>query len=226
LDHPLWIYPRASLDLDATLHVFGRIAFPAFLTLYGYPRPPPASQVHPPAPKDLRICRANVRSTIDFLTMRANRLRLQLGCGWLCVASQRCFWLRSADCERRTNNEVRQNIPCLRTARDYDHQHYYRYVDYAMNHIRLLKHHNITPFVVLDGGPLPAKRGTESSRQASRDDNRVKAIALSEQGKHAEAQPYYTKALDVTPEMAFQFIKVQFPVLLISSSNLTRPRRH
>lgn len=33
-----------------------------------------------------------------------------------------------------------------------------------MYRVRLLKHHGITPFIVFDGGPLPAKKGTEVSR--------------------------------------------------------------
>lgn len=39
-----------------------------------------------------------------------------------------------------------------------------RFVDYAMHRIRLLRHYGITPFMVFDGGPLPAKKGTEESR--------------------------------------------------------------
>lgn len=39
-----------------------------------------------------------------------------------------------------------------------------RFVDYAMYRVRMLRFHGITPFVVFDGGPLPAKGGTEESR--------------------------------------------------------------
>jgi hypothetical protein len=39
-----------------------------------------------------------------------------------------------------------------------------RFVDYAMHRVRLLRYHGITPFIVFDGGPLPAKKGTEESR--------------------------------------------------------------
>ncbi len=38
------------------------------------------------------------------------------------------------------------------------------FVDYAMYRVRLLRYHGITPFIVFDGGPLPAKKGTENSR--------------------------------------------------------------
>jgi len=40
-----------------------------------------------------------------------------------------------------------------------------KFVDYAMYRVRMLRYHGITPFVVFDGGPLPAKRGTEESRE-------------------------------------------------------------
>lgn len=39
-----------------------------------------------------------------------------------------------------------------------------RFVDYAMYRVRFLRHHGIEPFLVFDGGPLPAKKGTEVSR--------------------------------------------------------------
>ncbi len=39
-----------------------------------------------------------------------------------------------------------------------------KFVDYAMYRVRMLRYHGITPNVVFDGGPLPAKRGTEDSR--------------------------------------------------------------
>jgi XPG N-terminal domain len=40
-----------------------------------------------------------------------------------------------------------------------------RYVDYAMHRVRLLQYHKIVPYIVFDGGPLPAKKGTEVERK-------------------------------------------------------------
>ena len=40
-----------------------------------------------------------------------------------------------------------------------------RYVEYAMHRVRLLRYYKITPYVVFDGAPLPAKKGTESERK-------------------------------------------------------------
>ena len=41
---------------------------------------------------------------------------------------------------------------------------YSRFVDYAMHRVRMLRHHGIEPYIVFDGGPLPAKKVTEVSR--------------------------------------------------------------
>ncbi|ODN85893.1 hypothetical protein L198_07461 [Cryptococcus wingfieldii CBS 7118] len=82
-----------------------------------------------------------------------------------------------------------------------------KFVDYALHRVRILRHHGVEPFIVLDGGPLPAKRGTEVSRARSRADNLDKAKALEAQGRHKEARDAYTKCVDITPEMAYQLIK-------------------
>ena len=39
-----------------------------------------------------------------------------------------------------------------------------RFVDYAMGRVRMLVNCGVTPYIVFDGGPLPAKKGTEVSR--------------------------------------------------------------
>jgi exonuclease-1 len=98
-----------------------------------------------------------------------------------------------------------------------------RFVDYAMHRVRMLRHFGITPYVVFDGGPLPAKRGTEALRAKSaasfwltstadmprsRADYYNKARSLESQGRPREARECYTKCLDITPEMAYQLIKV------------------
>ncbi|KAH8084340.1 PIN domain-like protein [Cristinia sonorae] len=82
-----------------------------------------------------------------------------------------------------------------------------RYVDYAMHRVRLLRHHKILPYIVFDGGPLPAKKGTESDRKKRREENLSRAKLLTAQGKHSQAREYYVKCIDVTPQMAYQLIK-------------------
>ncbi|KAF9467793.1 PIN domain-like protein [Collybia nuda] len=83
----------------------------------------------------------------------------------------------------------------------------HKYVDYAMKHVRLLRFHKIEPYVVFDGGPLPAKKGTEVDRKQRREESLKKGNAFAVQGKHAQARECYLKCVDVTPQMAFQFIK-------------------
>ncbi|KAF9528435.1 PIN domain-like protein [Crepidotus variabilis] len=83
----------------------------------------------------------------------------------------------------------------------------HKYVDYAMHRVRLLKHYGIRPYIVFDGGPLPAKKGTENERKQKREENLAKGKALTAQGKHTQARECYIKSVDVTPQMAFQLIK-------------------
>ena len=104
----------------------------------------------------------------------------------------------------------------------------HRYVEYAMHRVRLLQYHKITPYVVFDGGPLPAKKGTEVERKryvipfsldttgicivnffSKRDENLDLANTLARQGKHSQAREHYVKCVDITPQMAFQLIKVR-----------------
>ncbi|KAG2748878.1 PIN domain-like protein [Suillus brevipes Sb2] len=82
-----------------------------------------------------------------------------------------------------------------------------KYVDYAMQRVRLLRHHKIRPYIVFDGGRLPAKTGTETERKQRREENLAKANTLVSQGKHKEAREYFVKCVDVTPQMAYQLIK-------------------
>ncbi|KAF9269671.1 PIN domain-like protein [Marasmius fiardii PR-910] len=82
-----------------------------------------------------------------------------------------------------------------------------KYVNYAMDRVRILRHHGIEPYIVFDGGPLQAKQGTESDRKKKREEYIAKGNMLAAQGKHSSARDCYTKAVDVTPQMAFQLIK-------------------
>ncbi|WWC69755.1 uncharacterized protein I206_103698 [Kwoniella pini CBS 10737] len=82
-----------------------------------------------------------------------------------------------------------------------------KFVDYAMYRVRMLRYHGITPFIVFDGGPLPAKKGTEVSRAKSRAENLDRARSMESQGRFKEARDLYTKCVDITPEMAYQLIK-------------------
>ena len=101
----------------------------------------------------------------------------------------------------------------------------FRYIDYALKRIRLLRHYTVEPFLVFDGGPLPAKIGTEAERERcvnsfsafekyhvtffrKREEAKDKAQAFTRQGRHSEAREQYAKCLDISPQLAFQLIKV------------------
>lgn len=106
-----------------------------------------------------------------------------------------------------------------------------RYIDYALKRIRLMRHHKVEPFLVFDGGPLPAKMSTEEDREKYVDSSNVhreqrltfffrkrgeakaKAQAFVRQGRHNEAREQYAKCLDISPQLAFQLIKVCRPHL-------------
>ncbi|EJD36614.1 PIN domain-like protein [Auricularia subglabra TFB-10046 SS5] len=82
-----------------------------------------------------------------------------------------------------------------------------KYVEWAMQRVRLMQHHHVMPYVVFDGGPLPAKLGTEEKRQQQREANLSTANSLAAQGHHSQARDMYVKCVDVTPQMAYQLIK-------------------
>ena len=112
---------------------------------------------------------------------------------------------------REENNQVRVvSFLVLRSNERPTCRSMHRYVEYSMYRVRLLRHHKIIPYIVFDGGPLPAKKGTESERKKRRDENLTLANKFAAQGKHAQAREYYVKCVDVTTEMAYQFIKVAF----------------
>lgn len=77
-----------------------------------------------------------------------------------------------------------------------------------MRHVRLLRYHGIEPYLVFDGGPLPAKKGTENDRKQRRDEARARGDALAAAGKYSQAREFYLKSIDITPQMAYQLIKV------------------
>lgn len=84
-----------------------------------------------------------------------------------------------------------------------------KYVDYVMHRVRFLRHHGVSPYLVFDGGPLPAKEGTERERAKKRREAAARARELEAQGKEGQAREVYVKCVDITPQMAYQVIKVR-----------------
>ncbi|KAG8858224.1 Rad2 nuclease [Tulasnella sp. 330] len=82
-----------------------------------------------------------------------------------------------------------------------------KYVDYIMHRVRMMRHYGVEPYLVFDGGPLPAKKGTETDRAKKREETLSRANQLTQQGLHSQARDLFVKCVDVTPAMAYQVIK-------------------
>ncbi|KAI0905162.1 hypothetical protein F4823DRAFT_154690 [Ustulina deusta] len=82
-----------------------------------------------------------------------------------------------------------------------------KYVDFAMNRVRMVKHFGVTPYLVFDGDFLPSKAATEASRSKRREDGRKLGLELLKAGKPSQAYQELQKAIDVTPEMARHLIE-------------------
>ncbi|KAI1769859.1 hypothetical protein F4818DRAFT_434972 [Hypoxylon cercidicola] len=82
-----------------------------------------------------------------------------------------------------------------------------KYVDFAMNRVRMAKHFGITPYLVFDGGFLPSKSITEASRRKRREECKKAGLELLKAGKPSQAHAELQKAIDVTPEMARHLIE-------------------
>ncbi|KAI1081010.1 hypothetical protein F5B20DRAFT_538205 [Whalleya microplaca] len=82
-----------------------------------------------------------------------------------------------------------------------------KYVDFAMNRVRMAKHFGVTPYLVFDGDYLPSKGLTEASREKRREDSRKTGLELLKAGKPSQAHLELQKAIDVTPEMARHLIE-------------------
>ncbi|GAM28843.1 hypothetical protein SAMD00019534_120190 [Acytostelium subglobosum LB1] len=83
-----------------------------------------------------------------------------------------------------------------------------KYISYCVSLLTMLCSNKVIPVLVFDGGPLPNKKVTEDDRRSKRDQMRAKANAYLMEGNHYEANRCFQKAVDVTPFMAFQLIKV------------------
>jgi exonuclease-1 len=82
-----------------------------------------------------------------------------------------------------------------------------KYVDFAMNRVRMLIHFGVKPYLVFDGDYLPSKGHTEKDRAARRKESRRAGLQLLQAGKTAQAQQELQKAVDVTPLMAREMIE-------------------
>ncbi|RKO99948.1 hypothetical protein CXG81DRAFT_1335, partial [Caulochytrium protostelioides] len=81
-----------------------------------------------------------------------------------------------------------------------------RYIDFFMKRIQQLLDHQITPYVVFDGGRLPMKAATDHQRSARRREMRARGQQFYAQGRRKEAFECFSSAVSVTPRMASRVI--------------------
>ena len=82
----------------------------------------------------------------------------------------------------------------------------FRYVDYAMHRIKMLRHYGVEPYVVFDGDYLPSKLHTEDSRASRRAEHLSAGMRFHAQRENSKATEQFQKCIDITPEMAYRFI--------------------
>ncbi|KAG2765844.1 hypothetical protein PC129_g12890 [Phytophthora cactorum] len=86
------------------------------------------------------------------------------------------------------------------------------YLNHAIQHIKLLQEHDITPIMVFDGAPLPSKAQENAKRGRSRRDWKLKAMKLLQE-KQEDQDPRAvfsacTRAVSVTNDMVMRLIAV------------------
>eukprot|EP00897_Mesotaenium_endlicherianum_P003304 jgi/Mesen1/3000/ME000177S02267 len=83
-----------------------------------------------------------------------------------------------------------------------------RFINYCMHRVNLLRHHGVVPVLVFDGGVLPMKADQELKRARSRKENLARAIEHEQAGNQGAAYECYQKAVDITPAIANELVKV------------------
>ncbi|KAF4549837.1 XPG N-terminal domain-containing protein 1 [Elsinoe fawcettii] len=81
-----------------------------------------------------------------------------------------------------------------------------KFVDFCMHRVRMLIHFGVRPYIVFDGDYLPSKKNTEKGRAAKRREAKAAGLELLNMGRTAQAYQELQKSIDVTPEMARQFM--------------------
>jgi exonuclease 1 len=71
--------------------------------------------------------------------------------------------------------------------------------------LELLIGYNVTPILIFDGARLVMKQQTEEERERNRAEYKRKAEEYLQQGNGMMAHKMFSAAVDITPEMAYQF---------------------
>ncbi|POV94766.1 hypothetical protein PSTT_16672, partial [Puccinia striiformis] len=81
-----------------------------------------------------------------------------------------------------------------------------KHVEYFVQKIKLLHAFGVTAYVVFDGDHLPSKKITEDDRENRRRTALTNANRLLAQGDQKKAREEFVKAVDVTPQLAYDVI--------------------
>lgn len=82
-----------------------------------------------------------------------------------------------------------------------------RWLSYCLKKVDILRHNNVTPVMVFDGGHLPLKRSVEVERRRRREDARKRGLELYRQENFRDAEAEFVKAVDITTDMAVRLIR-------------------
>ncbi|CAF3685500.1 unnamed protein product [Adineta steineri] len=82
-----------------------------------------------------------------------------------------------------------------------------KYIVYVTRFVERLLEWNIKPIMVFDGSALPAKRITNANRSDERERNRLRAQKALASGKTREAEQFFQKAIEITPDMVLNVIR-------------------
>lgn len=75
------------------------------------------------------------------------------------------------------------------------------------NKVEIFRKYNIKLVMVFDGDKLPSKEGTENLREERRNEKRLEATLLLQQGNTAGANRRFSESFDVTPQLAFEIME-------------------
>ncbi|XP_072951947.1 exonuclease 1 isoform X1 [Typha angustifolia] len=83
-----------------------------------------------------------------------------------------------------------------------------KHIGYCMHRVNLLRYHGVRPLLVFDGGLLPIKMDQETKRARMRKENLERAMEHEAAGNSTAAFECYQKAVDISPSIAFELIRV------------------
>ncbi|GMI11957.1 hypothetical protein TrVE_jg13980 [Triparma verrucosa] len=75
------------------------------------------------------------------------------------------------------------------------------FIKYTINRVRTLLKAGLGVILVIDGAPLPSKKGTDTQRREDRKMNYQKGVDLLRQHKKKEATKFFAKSVGITQEM-------------------------